>query len=362
MPVAASSPREDAAAASETTMQMSQAENARKAFDPGLVRQRLGDGGEFMKDGWGPPLGVAAFILAMLGLGLGFGVRGSRWVNWQVPSVILAGASFACCLCMAVADAGTVPPSSEPDAVVAALVDKMISDARDAQPADRVVLANAKELRDCKGRLEFPVTVAGYEYSLEGDASAMYGLHRSWLRRHVGGGEGAWLKYCHTCHIWRPPRTTHCNQCGFCMRRFDHHCGVFGRCVAEYNVRFFAGTIFFGGAALLVSVAGTVVREVTGGGFEGRGTQAWDVALAAIWIILAGYIGGSLFVFGFANLGMAFLDVTTKSHTVNGQEVRGERGAAALGRNFVHLMFGVPMRWQPRTGLEAMRLPPVEAV
>lgn len=104
----------------------SQAENARKAFDPGLVRQRLGDGGEFMKDGWGPPLGVAAFILAMLGLGLGFGVRGSRWVNWQVPSVILAGASFACCLCMAVADAGTVPPSSEPDAVVAALVDKMI--------------------------------------------------------------------------------------------------------------------------------------------------------------------------------------------------------------------------------------------
>ena len=71
--------------------------------------------------------------------------------------------------------------------------------------------------------------------------------------------------------------------------QFDHHCGVFGRCVAEYNVRFFAGTIFFGGAALLVSVAGTVVREVTGGGFEGRGTQAWDVALAAIWIILAGY-------------------------------------------------------------------------
>lgn len=48
------------------------------------------------------------------------------------------------------------------------------------------MLANAKELRDCKGRLEFPVTVAGYEYSLEGDASAMYGLHRSWLRRHVG--------------------------------------------------------------------------------------------------------------------------------------------------------------------------------
>ncbi|KAI5960330.1 ERF2 [Candida pseudojiufengensis] len=34
---------------------------------------------------------------------------------------------------------------------------------------------------------------------------------------------GVNIKYCSTCHIWRPPRTSHCKTCQFCVLNHDHH-------------------------------------------------------------------------------------------------------------------------------------------
>ena len=35
---------------------------------------------------------------------------------------------------------------------------------------------------------------------------------------------GVQVKYCGTCHIWRPSRTSHCNTCQQCILNHDHHC------------------------------------------------------------------------------------------------------------------------------------------
>ena len=32
------------------------------------------------------------------------------------------------------------------------------------------------------------------------------------------------FKYCHTCNIIRPLRASHCDICGFCVEKYDHHC------------------------------------------------------------------------------------------------------------------------------------------
>ena len=53
------------------------------------------------------------------------------------------------------------------------------------------------------------------------------------------------MKFCRTCMIWRPPRTSHCSLCGSCKLKFDHHCPWIGKCIALKNYRHFLFFILY---------------------------------------------------------------------------------------------------------------------
>ncbi len=60
---------------------------------------------------------------------------------------------------------------------------------------------------------------------------------------------------CYTCHVIRPPRTSHCAECNNCVERFDHHCIWIGNCVGKRNYRYFFLFILFINLACIYQTA-----------------------------------------------------------------------------------------------------------
>ena len=65
-----------------------------------------------------------------------------------------------------------------------------------------------------------------------------YKINKEIIKTRIGGHIIV-LNYCDTCHIYRPPRTSHCSRCDNCVERFDHHCLWLANCIGKRNYKYF---------------------------------------------------------------------------------------------------------------------------
>jgi hypothetical protein len=111
------------------------------------------------------------------------------------------------------------------------------------------------------------------------------------LAHAVVHGRSFKLKYCHTCDIYRPPRTVHCGECDNCVSEFDHHCPWIGTCVAKRNYRSFCTFVTLL-ALLIVDIFSFCIinmAELTAE-FEDEGRSHADAFLAMLHRQCASFI------------------------------------------------------------------------
>mmetsp|Transcript_62572 Transcript_62572/g.116370 ORF Transcript_62572/g.116370 Transcript_62572/m.116370 type:complete len:590 (+) Transcript_62572:97-1866(+) len=66
-------------------------------------------------------------------------------------------------------------------------------------------------------------------------------------------------RWCQTCEIVRPPRSSHCSWCDHCVLLYDHHCPFLNVCIARRNYKYF---LWFS-ASIILSVFTGIGSAVT---------------------------------------------------------------------------------------------------
>ena len=56
--------------------------------------------------------------------------------------------------------------------------------------------------------------------------------------------------FCMVCSVYRLRTTKHCVFCNRCIQKYDHHCGVFGKCIGKRNIILFWAFITLVGVEL----------------------------------------------------------------------------------------------------------------
>ena len=54
-----------------------------------------------------------------------------------------------------------------------------------------------------------------------------------------GPETGQKTKFCEFCQLKQEQGVYHCDQCGHCVRKYDHHCPFLGNCIGQRNYRYF---------------------------------------------------------------------------------------------------------------------------
>jgi len=158
------------------------------------------------------------------------------------------------------------------------------------------------------------------------------------------------LRWCTTCNLYRPPRASHCDDCGRCFRRFDHHCCWVGNCIAKDNHRFFAGFLLCIGLASLCVPSALMVQVVRfGSQLTTTDSEEFDYSASCMIVLsIAGACAAccacGLVCWATEQWAMLLEDVTTKERL--GRSVRPTTAEAGQFREHLARVCCAALRWR----------------
>jgi len=130
---------------------------------------------------------------------------------------------------------------------------------------------------------------------------------------HMVNGRREQLKYCNTCHIFRPPKCKHCRICDNCVEAFDHHCPWVMNCVGKRNYRYFVG--FVASISILsIYVCACSIALLVETAIYGDSLPTGPVLVSIVLIILTGCLGCTLSGFAMFHCRLIAQGVTTNEY------------------------------------------------
>lgn len=127
------------------------------------------------------------------------------------------------------------------------------------------------------------------------------------FKRYLVDKPNSGLRFCDTCQVLRPKRSSHCSTCGNCVEVYDHHCGVIGHCIAKRNYRFFMLFLACVCLSVIMFIVNLVVFLISRG--DGSVNKTVVIVIASV---IGGIIGIPILAFLICHLVMLCRGTTTR--------------------------------------------------